>query len=226
MEGGLIVELPVDQLSCLMSNPPDALTDDLRRRVRRGWPPTVFENDCDSVNRRLWDELAISLVIGVYYKSGFQKYKRGVDLNQMTMKHGIQKSSEDEALAIFTMWILEESHRNPWKVVRLFVKNLLGPPEPFPHQVDDMIPGGCKFVILVDALHGKLKGARRSGMDMVLICNYCGHAKTSTVPLFLCTCKEVRYCSKGCQDADWDMHKADCREARGSGSVSGSEVAP
>jgi len=45
------------------------------------------------------------------------------------------------------------------------------------------------------------------------ICATCGRKETIDIPLKQCSkCKQVRYCDKDCQSADWANHKSYCIE--------------
>ena len=197
--------VPAGELSSAMSNSPKKLERDLRRRIASGWP-NLFGDGYDAPIRGLWDALARLLVTGVGHLHGNWRLMPGVV--PIAAKQQNPLADEDTAFPIFTMWLLEETHHHPWKVVRVFVRSVLGPPVPFPHMIQAFFGAGLHS--LVFELRSRLHSARLVGHRLVLLCTQCGHAKTDAVDLRACSCGMVRYCSRTCQKNHWSTHKYSC----------------
>ena len=53
------------------------------------------------------------------------------------------------------------------------------------------------------------KQIREAGFPVKSICNVCN---TTSETMYLCgKCKSVGYCSKSCQQKDWNSHKGECK---------------
>ena len=120
-----------------------------------------------------------------------------------------------EACAATIMWLLEETSKNPWTTLWLFLNARCH--KVWPHlEIRGLRIGNLlsleKMDVLVNLIVKELadRMADTQANQYCLVCTGCGRMVEENERFSKCECKQVSYCSKECQLLSWPQHSLEC----------------
>ena len=120
-----------------------------------------------------------------------------------------------EACAATIMWLLEETSKNPWTTLWLFLNARCH--KVWPHlEIRGLRIGKLLTLenmdvlvkVIVEELADRM--ANTQADHRRLVCTGCGRMVEENERFSKCECKQVYYCSKECQLLSWPQHSLEC----------------